>query len=83
MTNPTERDLLIQLCHFLSTKQMVAGDEKSIADMVRRYKSPPFTKAFPVALRLTMQDTYTLNDLLTQAHDLLSATEPAKEAVAS
>lgn len=72
----TERDLLIILCQFISSKQIVVGDEKSIKSMVAVYANPPFTMAYPVAIRLTMADTYKLNELLQKAHDLLEATEP-------
>lgn len=75
----TERDLLILLCDFISKKQIVVGDEASIKSMVAVYKNPPFTLAYPVAIRLTMADTYTLNELLQKAHALLEATEPVKE----
>jgi hypothetical protein len=75
----SERDLLIQLCAFISKKQLVVGDEASIKDMVAVYKNPPFTKAYPACIRLTMQDTYTLNELLKQAYEMLEATEPVKE----
>lgn len=70
----TERELLAVLCHFLQTKQYVQGDEGSIKDMVVRYKFPPFTVAFPVVMRLTVQQYNELNELLKQAHALLSAT---------
>jgi len=71
----TERDLLVLLCHFISTKQIVQGDEGSIKDMVIRYKSPPFTLAYPVCIRMSNQDANQLNELLKQAHELLTSTE--------
>lgn len=71
----TERELLIKLHNFIVTKQIVQGDNASIKDMVIRYKSPPFTMAFPAALRMTMQDTHTLNDLLRLTEVLLASTE--------
>lgn len=70
----TERDLLILLCHFINTKQVVMGDEDSIKDMVVRYQSPPFTIAYPACLRMTIQDTQELNELLKKAHEFLTST---------
>lgn len=67
--------MLAIICQFVSTKQIVVGDKDSIHDMVSRYKSPPFTMAYPACIRLTMQDTYTLNDLLKQAYTLLASSE--------
>lgn len=75
MDGMTERELLATICHFISTRQMIVGDKDSIKDMAQRYKSPPISMAYPACLRLTMQDTYTLNDLLKQAHTLLASTE--------
>lgn len=72
----TERELLVQLCHFITTKQIVTGDRDTIRDMVTRYKSPPFTAAFPVAIRMSMRDTHILNDLLKQAEALLNVPPP-------
>lgn len=74
----TERDLLIRLCAFISKKQIVVSDEASIRSMIAVYQNPPFTLAYRAAMRLTLQDTYTLNELLTKAHALLSETEPVK-----
>lgn len=70
-----ERDLLALLCHFLSTKQYVQGEPDSIRDMVVRYTAPPFTIAFPIVMRLTVQQYNQLNELLKQAHALLESTE--------
>jgi len=74
----TERDLLATLCHFITTKQIVIGDEASIKDMVVRYKQSPMSLIYPVCLRMTIKDTDRLNELLKQAHTLLEATEPVK-----
>lgn len=71
----TERDMLAILCHFLSTKQYVQGDERSIKDMVARYQSPPFSIAFPIVMRLSVQQYNQLNDMLKEAHALLASTE--------
>jgi hypothetical protein len=70
-----ERDLLAILCHFLSTKQYVQGEPDSIKDMVARYQSPPFSIAFPIVMRLTVQQYNQLNELLKQAYALLASTE--------
>lgn len=70
----SERELLAQLCHFINTKQVVMGDEDSIRDMVIRYKSPPFTIAYPAALRMTLKDTHELNELLKKAYEHLTST---------
>lgn len=75
MVTYTEHELLVLLCAFLANKQIVAGDEESIRHMVSTYKNPPFTIAFPACIRLTMQDTHRLNELLKQAYKLLSANE--------
>lgn len=76
-----ERELLIHLCQFLATKQIVVGDKPSILDMTQRYQQPPFTLAFPACIRLTMQDTHTLNELLKQAYEQLEITDTPKETV--
>lgn len=70
-----ERDLLALLCHFITTRQFVTGDKASIEDMVVRYKYPPLTLLFPVAIRLSVKDSDQLNELLKQAHELLSINE--------
>lgn len=70
----TERDLLAILCHFITTKEFVQGDKESILDMVARYKSPPFTMAYPCYIRLSMKDTNELNEIIKQAHEYLSST---------
>lgn len=75
----TERELLARLCHFISTKQLVQGDRDSILDMCQRYKSPPFTIAFPVAMRMSVSDSYQLNELMKLAHAALSETEHVPE----
>lgn len=72
----SERDLLALLCHFVTTKQFVQGDMASIKDMVVRYKSSPFSLAFPICMRLSVQNYNELNTLLDQAHALLTATQP-------
>lgn len=71
----TERELLAQLYNFIISKQIVMGDEGSIMDMVVRYKSPPFTIAYPAALRMTLADTHVLNDLLQEVQTLMASTE--------
>ena len=75
----SERDLLVLLCDFLAKKQIVVGDKQSILDMTSRYQSPPFTMAYPACIRLTMQDTNILNEILKQAHALLEAAALVKE----
>ena len=67
--------MLATLCQFISTKQVVVGDKESIRNMVSVYQNPPFTLAYPVAMRMTLADTYTLNELLKQAYTLLASTE--------
>lgn len=71
----TDRQLLALLCHFLVTKQFVQGEWASIKDMVTRYKSPPFTMAYPISMRLSVKDYNQLNELLDKANELLSATD--------
>jgi hypothetical protein len=75
MVTYTEHELLVLLCAFLANKQIVYSDEESIRDMTSRYKNPPFTVVFPACMRMTMQDTNRLNELLKQAYKLLSANE--------
>lgn len=62
-----EHQLLSALVNFLTTKQIVQGDKDSLLDMVKRYKAPPISMAFPVALRMSVADSHKLNDLLRQA----------------
>lgn len=76
----TERDLLALICHFITTKQVVVGDEASIKDMVVRYKFPPFTTAYPVVMRMTMQELNQLNELLKEAEKVLEANAPMENA---
>jgi len=63
----TEHQLLSALVDFLTTKNIVQGDKDSLLDMVKRYKAPPISMAFPVALRMSVADSHKLNDLLRQA----------------
>lgn len=70
--------MLAILCHFLSTKQFVQGQLESIRDMTMRYKSPPISLAYPIVMRLSVQHYNQLNELLKEAHELLTATEPPK-----
>lgn len=73
----TEREVLALLCHFLVTKQFVMGEPESIKDMVRRYKSPPFSMVYPIVMRLSTQEYNQLNAILDQAYALLkSADDP-------
>lgn len=67
--------MLAILCNFISKRQIVQGDEDSIKDMVVRYKFPPFTLIYPVVMRMTLQDTNELNEILKQAHQVLASNE--------
>ncbi len=67
--------MLAIICNFVAKKQIVISDNKSILDMTRRYQNPPFTMAFPACMRMTIQDTNELNEILKEAHTLLASTE--------
>lgn len=71
----TERQLLALFYNFIVTKQIIQAEDDSIKDMVVRYKFPPFTVVYPCAMRMTTQDTHTLNELLKQAQVLLGASD--------
>lgn len=75
MKELNERELLALLCHFIQTKQLILGDNESIRDMVKRYKQPPFTLLFPVAMQMTVKDVDDLNRILKQAYKLLNIPE--------
>lgn len=77
----TERELLARLCAFIVKKEIVVGDEKSIKHMCLSYQNPPMSLIYPVIMRMTVKDVDQLNELLKQAHELLSETEPVKEGV--
>lgn len=70
-----ERDLLQKLYNFIVTKQIVQGEVDSLKDMAKRYMNPPISMAFPVVLRMTVQDSYTLNDILSATETLLVSSE--------
>jgi hypothetical protein len=71
----SERELLKAFYNFVATKDIVQGDKDSMKDMAQRYKNPPISMAFPVVMRMTVQDSHTLNDLMSKAEILLVPSE--------
>ena len=67
-----DHDLLIQLVSFLNRAVFVQGDTPSIIDMIQRYKDPPLTRAFPVAMRLTRAEYAQLTALMQSINKQLS-----------
>lgn len=72
----TERELLAILYNFIVTKQIIVGDDASIKDMVVRYKFPPLSVLYPVCLRMTLQQSNELNEILRKAQALLADATP-------
>ncbi len=69
----TDTELLKQLAAFLNRAVFVAGDTASIADMVQRYKDPPLTRAFPIAMKLTRAEHRQLTALMQTINERFNA----------
>lgn len=67
-------DELLQLLALLNKAQYVEGDEKSIADMVTRYQNPPFTRAFPVCIRLSRAEYAKFTQLMKKINASIATT---------
>lgn len=80
----TEREMLQKLFDFMAGRNFIAGDTDSVKDMVRRYKQPPLTMHFRVAMQMTKTEYDTLYALLTEIQPYLypiSYVKPTEETV--
>lgn len=67
----TDRELLEKLFNFLAGRKFIQGDDVSIMDMVKRYKNPPFSRVYPIAMQLTPREYDKLTDIFKQVADHL------------
>lgn len=60
----SDREALLALYAFLTTKQYVTMDGDSLRDMVMRYKTPPLTALNTVAMQMTTKEYNALAELM-------------------
>lgn len=67
----TEREMLQKLFDFMVARNYVGGDVDSVRDMVKRYKQPPLTMHYRVAMQMTVNEYDALFPLLTEIQQYL------------
>lgn len=60
----TDREALLALYAFLTTKRYVTMDGDSLHDMVTRYQNPPLTALNTVAMQMTTKEYNALAELM-------------------
>lgn len=77
-SQPTDRELLVQLFGFLFKRNFILGDPDAVRDMVQRYKQPPVTMLNRVAMQLTEQEYRNLDALLKKINRHLLESTPTE-----
>jgi hypothetical protein len=78
-----DRELLEKLYGFMLGKNFVSiPDTKALRDMVTRYKQPPLTMHYRVAMQMTVNDYDQIFAILTEIHEYLTPIQKAEEQAA-
>lgn len=74
----TDRELLEKLFKALLGNKFIQGDRDSIMDMVQRYKNPPFTIIYQVAMLMTVNKSNELRNTMVEVAEHLYPTPEAE-----
>lgn len=76
-----EAQALAQLASILNKAQFVEGDRGSIDDMVTRYAYPPFTRAYPICIRLSRTEYAQITALMKEINQHFASLETSNKAI--
>lgn len=77
----TDRELLVELFDFLKNRSFIMGDKEGVRDMALRYKQPPLTMYYRIAMKMTIDDYNQLAALMNRIDEHLNAAIKSKYAV--
>lgn len=72
-------DEIAQLITLLNRVQLIEGDKDTIGDMVTRYQNPPFTRAYPICIRLSRAEYAKLSQLMQKLNKMVETEIRASE----